>query len=548
MCPERREHLHLTNPLPHPALSRPLSTPIKVDKLQFYLEGYPARSKQYLLDGFSFGFSIDHVGPRQNFSSKNLISAITNPTAVDAKLDKEIDLGRIVGPFDTRPFSVFHISPLGLIPKKLPGEFPLIHHLSFPEGHAINSHIPKFASSVHYANIDDAIRLVRRSGRGCALAKTDIKNAFRLIPISPSDYNLLGICWRDKFYVDRNLAMGLSSSCKIFECFSSAVEWIARFKLNIAGILHLLDDFLIVSKSLSSCESNLRAFLQTRDDIGVPMAPEKTVGPSFVLSFAGIELDTIKMEARLPEDKLAKCRSLIREFLTKKKVTLTELQSLIGLLNFTCSVIVPGRTFFRRLINLTVGVKHPRHFIRLNRETKADLRLWLAFLQSYNGKSFFLDYIWLSSAKLHLFTDAAGSLGYGAVFGAHWFFGQWPHSWLGRNIIVLEMFPIVISVSIWASELANKCILFHTDNQGLAEVINRKTTKDRQLLVLLRELVLQCLKHNILFRAIHVPGVLNVKADALSRLQVTRFKCLGQGMDQAQTPVPAHLPPQNWPL
>ena len=83
----------------------PLSTPIKVDKLQLYLEGYPARSKQYLLDGFSFGFSIDYVGPRQNFSSKNLISAITYPTAVDAKLDKEIDLGRIVGPFDTRPFS-----------------------------------------------------------------------------------------------------------------------------------------------------------------------------------------------------------------------------------------------------------------------------------------------------------------------------------------------------------------------------------------------------------------------------------------------------------
>ena len=68
---------------------------------------------------------------------------------------------------------------------------------------------------------------------------------------------------------------------------------------------------------------------------------------------------------------------------------------------------------------------------------------------------FFLDYIWLSSAKLHLYTDAAGSLGYGPVFGAHWFFGQWPQSWLGRNIIVLEMFPIVISVSIWASDLAN---------------------------------------------------------------------------------------------
>ena len=120
-----------------------------------------------------------------------------------------------------------------------------------------------------------------------------------------------------------------------------------------------------------------------------PWLLKKTGGPSFVLSFVGIELDTIKMEARLPEEKLAKCRSLIWEFLTKKKVTLTELQSLIGLLNFTCSVIVPGRTFLRRLINLTVGVKRPRHFIRLNRETKADLRRWLTFLESYNGKSFF---------------------------------------------------------------------------------------------------------------------------------------------------------------
>ena len=92
---------------------------------------------------------------------------------------------------------MFHISPLGLIPKKVPGEFRLILHLSFPEGRSIISHIPKIASGVHYANIDDAIRLVRRTGRGCALAKTDIKIVFRLIPVSPSDYNLLGICWRN---------------------------------------------------------------------------------------------------------------------------------------------------------------------------------------------------------------------------------------------------------------------------------------------------------------------------------------------------------------
>ena len=68
------------------------------------------------------------------------------------------------------------------------------------------------------------------------------------------------------------------------------------------------------------------------------------------------------------------------------------------------------------------------------------MTLWITLLESYHGKSFFLDYNWLSSAKLHLYTDAAGSLGYGAVFGSHWLYGQWPSNWLGRNIIVLEMF------------------------------------------------------------------------------------------------------------
>ena len=95
------------------------------------------------------------------------------------------------------------------------------------------------------------------------------------------------------------------------------------------------------------------------DDLGVPMAPEKTMGPSSVLCFAGIELDTDQMEARLPEEKLRKCVTLISEFLKRKKVSLKEMQSLIGLLNFTCSVVIPGRTFLRRMINLTIGVNRP---------------------------------------------------------------------------------------------------------------------------------------------------------------------------------------------
>ena len=43
-------------------------------------------------------------------------------------------------------------------------------------------------------------------------------------------------------------------------------------------------------------------FFSKRVELGIPMGPKKKVGPSFVLSFAGIELDTQNMEAQLPSD------------------------------------------------------------------------------------------------------------------------------------------------------------------------------------------------------------------------------------------------------
>ena len=91
--------------------------------------------------------------------------------------------------------------------------------------------------------------------------------------------------------------------------------------------------------------------------LGISMAPEKTVRLSTTIAFAGIELDSVLMEARLPQEKLVKCRELISDFLRCCKVTLQEIQSLTGLLNFACAVVVPGRAFLRRLIDLTIGVR-----------------------------------------------------------------------------------------------------------------------------------------------------------------------------------------------
>ena len=169
----------------------------------------------------------------------------------------------------------------------------MIHHLSFPSGDSINTFIPSEFSTVKYATVDDAINFMKFLGRGCVLAKTDVRSVLRITPVHPSDCPLLGLHWRGQWYYDRCLPMGCSSSSKIFESLSTAMEWIARNKLGIPHILHILDDFLIIEESTSDCQSKLQRFLHFCEDIGVPMAPEKTEGPSPVLTFAGIELDCL---------------------------------------------------------------------------------------------------------------------------------------------------------------------------------------------------------------------------------------------------------------
>ena len=217
-------------------------------------------------------------------------------------------------------------------------------------------------------------------------------------------------------------------------------------------------------------------------------------------------------------------------------------------MNFACSVVLPGRAFLRRMIDLTKGVRKPYHHIRLTRQCKEDILLWLNFLNSFNGKSFFLSAKWLTSSTIKLYTDSAGSLGYAAVLGKRWFYGHWPDSWKSLNITILELFPIVLATEIWGDIMRNHCIVFFSDNHAVVDIINKQTSREPKIMVLVRRLVLNCLKYNILFKSKHIPGILNRECDLLSRLQVDKFKLLAPHADVQPTPVPSSLLPQNWKL
>lgn len=141
--------------------------------------------------------------------------------------------------------------------------------------------------------------------------------------------------------------------------------------------------------------------------------------------------------------------------------------------------------------------------------------VWLQFLDSFNGKSFFLSDVWETSSTLDLCTDSAGSRGYGAVLAKHWLCGRWPPLWHHLNIATLELFPVVIALHIWGPQISNKCIVLFTDNAALVDIINKQTSKDAGIMIFVRSLVLCCLRFNILFRSRHIPGFLNTQANCL---------------------------------
>ncbi|VDI23898.1 Hypothetical predicted protein [Mytilus galloprovincialis] len=106
---------------------------------------------------------------------------------------------------------------------------------------------------------------------------------------------------------------------------------------------------------------------------------------------------------------------MLDQVLSKKKMALKELESITGLMAFCSRAIISARAFIRRFYDLIASVKNgkPYYTVRLNSEVKADARVWLNFLDQFNGQCYFPDRFWSTNESLELFTDSAGTTFYG---------------------------------------------------------------------------------------------------------------------------------------
>ena len=176
---------------------------------------------------------------------------------------KEVRLGIFAGPFDSIPYDSFVQSPVGLVPKS-GGQTRLIFHLSYKfkgGGKSINECIPKEKCTVKYKDLDHAmqhcVRLLKQFPDATIwLGITDLKSAFRLVPLDPRWWNFLIMKAKNvqgiwKFFVDKCLPFGASISCAIFQRFSNALAHITNYQLQSKilhwGLSNYLDDFLKIA-------------------------------------------------------------------------------------------------------------------------------------------------------------------------------------------------------------------------------------------------------------------------------------------------------------
>jgi hypothetical protein len=266
-------------------------------------------------------------------------------------------MGRVLGPFSEKPISTLRISPIGLVEKPDNG-WRLITHLSYPNQFSVNHFIYKDVCAVKYTSFDSVMDMISELRKSAKIAKLDISQAFRLLIVNPAEFDLLGIMFEGKFYIDKCLPMGCAISCPLFEKFSTFLHWLVQIKSGINTLDHYLDDFIFAGEALANdCEILMNTFLKISEELGVPIAENKAVHQTTVLTFLGLEIDTVLMVVRILSCKLLKLKSYIEDILIRRKIKNRLLESAVGLQSLCARAIQSVMAFSRRFYDLLSSVK-----------------------------------------------------------------------------------------------------------------------------------------------------------------------------------------------
>ena len=208
--------------------------------------------------------------------------------------------------------------------------------------------------------------------------------------IDPIDFEKMGFTFQQEFYFDCTLSMGSMSSARCCQRVTNAVVYIftnwGYFAINY------LDDLGGVQEEETAdmAFDTLRRLLV---QFGLTEAISKSCAPNYVMVFLGVEVNSVLLTLRIPEDKMQEILTILENWSNKQICSLKELQSLVGLLNFASRCIKSGRIYLARILNFLHDMPPTgRHIVP--RETQLDIKWWKEFFPLYNGVTMMLNNDW----------------------------------------------------------------------------------------------------------------------------------------------------------
>ena len=469
------------------------------------------------------GVRVGYTGPHRFLLQHPHPSALQAPDILAADLEKQCSHNRLTQ-IPYQPNSPFISSPLGLVPKAN-GGYRRIHDLSCPRGQSVNDGILHEYGGLEYVAFNDAVDALLERGQGATLVKKDLSEAFRHIPIAQPDWWLLGFYCQESYWIDRFLPFGLRTAPYIFDLFAKGLHWILIAELGWYIVLHYLDDFFAVLKTSEDGEAFSRSFNDVATRLGFSVNVKKDVTGTTV-EFLGIILDSIAMEARLPQEKLDRARHSVSRLLQSRVFPLKELQKLVGHLAFAARVMPTGRAFLRRLYD---AMATKRRIIRKTEAMNLDLRWWHTYLQSWNGSRLLRKVE--SRREVFIWTDAAGQHGIGGyrldhpsqIHDVHHAFSIPHHSRRRRkDIQYKEMQALLYALRSWLSYLKGCNVYCHIDNDADLNGL-RKMSMKGPAMAPLRDIAMLTAQNDILLQPRWVASKDNELADDLSRFHFEKI-------------------------
>jgi hypothetical protein len=501
-----------------------------------------------LLDTFSdvpysirHGFDLGiHSIPPETYIPNNHSSAIQHPQAIRSYINTELSNGRYTGPFSPSRLEAligpFRTSPLGVVPKPMPGEFRLVQDFSYPRNDALrqslNSEIDTSSLSCDWGTFQNISTIVIDAPPNTQAATLDVDAAFRRCPIKPSQQPNFVINFDNLCYIDHAAPFGAASAGFAFGRVADTMMAILRAH-NIGPAKNWVDDFVFFRSPITTKTSpptlpstpytypyDLNTIESITQPLGWPWKHSKTKPFDSTFTYLGFVWDLTAKHVQIPNKKKTKYLDRLSPWVEGAKFTRKDAESVLGTL-VHCSLAVPdGRSRLPSLSRFAASFNGTRsNFTRKSPPDAAlkDVAWWRFHLtKDFCGST-------LSRppppSSIGFWVDASTDWGVGIVFDGHWEAIKFRDGWKsgGRNIGWAEFVAIELGLlRAIAQGHSNKHFIVHSDNQGVIQAIQGgKSRSPEQNLVLQRILHLLA-THSIWISPSYIPSSSNL-ADEPSR-------------------------------